>query len=377
MPTTSRVTDELRAEIVAARRDRAVRAELRAVGMILLRLAAIADPRSRAFAASVLNIDMHGSDPDDLETLTALVDAAGGLLRRIGERGVLVVKDVTSILSMDRTLRARVLAALREVYDGRWTREVGSSGGNFLSWRGRIAVIGAVTTAWDTHHEVVATMGDRFVLLRTDSTIHRLEAGRQAIANIGFETEMRAELAAAIGGVIAGMDTEPATLTAAETEVLLAAANLATRARTAVEHDFRQDVVDAHAPEACTRFAKQLGQVVRGSVAIGLSRTDGMALALRCARDSVPPLLLALLRYLALCPSAATADVRSGLDKPRATVDRGLQALHALGLATVSETSSTGNDGKKRTQWRYSLADGVDPGVLVERKTSSRRVVSG
>jgi hypothetical protein len=75
MPTTSRVTDELRAEIVAARRDRAVRAELRAVGMILLRLAAIADPRSRAFAASVLNIDMHGSDPDDLETLTALVDA--------------------------------------------------------------------------------------------------------------------------------------------------------------------------------------------------------------------------------------------------------------------------------------------------------------
>ena len=75
MSTTSHVTDELRAEIVAARRDRAERAELRAVGMTLLRLAAIADPRSRAFAASVARIDMHGSDPDDLEALTALVDA--------------------------------------------------------------------------------------------------------------------------------------------------------------------------------------------------------------------------------------------------------------------------------------------------------------
>ena len=75
MRVLNHLNDDLRAEIVAARRDRAVRAELRAVGMTLLRLAAIADPRSRAFAASVLSIDMHGSDPDDLETLTALVDA--------------------------------------------------------------------------------------------------------------------------------------------------------------------------------------------------------------------------------------------------------------------------------------------------------------
>ena len=46
--------------------------------------------------------------------------ATGGLLRRIGERGVMVVKDVTTILSMDRNMRGEVLAALREVYDGRW-----------------------------------------------------------------------------------------------------------------------------------------------------------------------------------------------------------------------------------------------------------------
>jgi hypothetical protein len=72
--------------------------------------------------------------------------ATGGLLRRIGDRGVLVIKDVKSILSMDRNMRAKVLAALREVYDGRWYREVGADGGRILEWRGRIAVIGAVTT---------------------------------------------------------------------------------------------------------------------------------------------------------------------------------------------------------------------------------------
>jgi hypothetical protein len=45
--------------------------------------------------------------------------ATGGLLRKIGDRGILVIKDVTSILSADRNVRASVLAAVREIYDGR------------------------------------------------------------------------------------------------------------------------------------------------------------------------------------------------------------------------------------------------------------------
>ena len=56
-------------------------------------------------------------------------DATGGLLRKMGDRGVLVIKDVTSMLSMDTQPRGQVLAALREVYDGRWYRNVGADGG--------------------------------------------------------------------------------------------------------------------------------------------------------------------------------------------------------------------------------------------------------
>jgi hypothetical protein len=63
-------------------------------------------------------------------------DASGGLLRQIGEQGVLVIKDVTSILSMGRELRAEVMAALREIYDGRWVRTVGTDGGRTLEWHG-------------------------------------------------------------------------------------------------------------------------------------------------------------------------------------------------------------------------------------------------
>jgi hypothetical protein len=58
--------------------------------------------------------------------------ATGGLLRKIGDRGVLVIKDVTSILSAARETRGCVLAAIREIYDGRWERNVGPDGGQMI-----------------------------------------------------------------------------------------------------------------------------------------------------------------------------------------------------------------------------------------------------
>jgi hypothetical protein len=190
-------------------------------------------------------------------------DATGGLLQKLGEHGLLVVKDVTSILSMDRNARAEVLAALREVYDGRWSRNVGTDGGRTLDWAGRITLIGAVTTAWDRAHDVVASMGDRFVLVRVDSTTGRQAAGLRAIGNAGSEIKMREELAAAVGGVLVKLELEPAPLDEDETNLLLAAADLVTLARTGVDYDSRGDVIDAHAPEMPTRFAKQLAQIVR------------------------------------------------------------------------------------------------------------------
>ena len=60
--------------------------------------------------------------------------ATGGLLRQIGDRGLLVIKDVTSILSMNRDTRATVLAALREIHDGHWARNLGTDGG--APWTG-------------------------------------------------------------------------------------------------------------------------------------------------------------------------------------------------------------------------------------------------
>jgi hypothetical protein len=291
-------------------------------------------------------------------------NATGGLLRKIGDRGVLVIKDVTSILSADRNTRGVVLAALREIYDGRWERNVGSDGGQTLTWTGRIAIVGAVTTVWDASHAVMAVMGDRFVLIRSDSTAGRVAAGNKAIRNTGTETAMRTELATAVGGIVGHIDSN-GTFELRDDEIhqLIKAADIVTYARTAVERDYRGDVIDAHAPEMPTRFAKQLAQMVRGSLALGMSRQAAMRLALRCARDSVPPLRIEILLDLASHPRSRAIDVSHNVTRPLRTVRRELEALHMLKLLRCDEEKSAVDENK--TIWRYSLAEAFDRATLL------------
>ena len=288
-------------------------------------------------------------------------DATGGLLRVMGPRGVLVIKDVTSILSMDRNTRGAVLAALREIHDGRWQRNVGTDGGRTLGWRGRIAVIGAVATAWDRAHDVIASMGDRFVVLRMVSTTGRMAAGRQAIRNTGDEVARRAQLAESVADVLSTVSTEDAIeLTDLERDRILSAADVVALCRTGVDYDYRGDVIDAHAPEMPTRLAKQLAQVLRGAVAIGLDRSAGLRLALRCARDSMRPLRMVILDDVAANPGARTIEVRRRLNKPRNTVDRQLQAQHMLGVSSCEEVE----EGSRGSSWYYRVATTIDPDVL-------------
>jgi hypothetical protein len=294
-------------------------------------------------------------------------NSTGGLLKKLEPRGFLVIKDFTSILSMSGDARQSVLAALREIHDGYWRRELGVDGGTTLEWRGRIGLVGAVTTAWDTHHSVIASLGDRFVLVRTDSTgTARMDAGARALANIGHEQQMRSELAEAVRGVLVGVDPQRGdlALTAEEGQRLLAAANLATVLRTPVEIDYRREVVSAHALEMPTRFPKELGMMVRGGIALGMERERAMALALRCARDSCPPLKLACLEDVWRNPYTLTRPAAARINRPHKTVDREMEALQSLGLIVHVDQSGQSRRGDPATYWAWVVARGIDPRVL-------------
>jgi hypothetical protein len=141
------------------------------------------------------------------------------------------------------------------------------------------------------------------------------------------------------------------------------AADLVTLARTGVETDYRGDIIDAHAPEMPTRFAKHLTQIMRGAIAIGMAHDDALKLVIRCARDSVPQLRQAVLRDVAAHPDTRVLDVRRRLQRPRTTIDRTLAALHILGLLTCREEEQD-YGGKPRHVRHYSVAAHIDLTVL-------------
>jgi hypothetical protein len=212
-------------------------------------------------------------------------------------------------------------------------------------------------------------MGDRFVLVRVDSTVGRLAAGRRATRNTGNERLMRAELAAAADAVLESADVgAPVSPSEDEAERLLLAADLVTRARTGVEFD-RGAVEFVHAPEAPTRFAKQLTQLFRGGVAIGMTRADALALALRCARDSMPPLRLSILEVVAAEPGSTGRQVSLRIrGAGRSTVYRWIDALSAMGLivdqVAEGDQAAEGVMPGAATSSRWVLAEDVDLSVL-------------
>ena len=137
-------------------------------------------------------------------------------------------------------------------------------------------------------------------------------------------------------------------------------------ARTAVERDYQGEVIDAHAPEMPTRFAKQLAQMIRGAVAIGTTPQAAMRLAIRCARDSIPPLRREILLDVAANPGSRPGDVRKRVGRPWRTVKREMESLYMLRLLEcVEEEEDHGYGEKMRTTWRYSLAAGFDRDTLL------------
>jgi hypothetical protein len=172
-------------------------------------------------------------------------------------------------------------------------------------------------------------------------------------------------LAAAVGGVVGHCCTDNIPVTKDESQRILKAADIVTMARTAVERDYQGEIIDAHAPEMPTRFAKQLTQIVRGGVAVGMTRWRAMQLAIRCARDSIPPLRLAILLDIAVNPLSRPGDTRARINKPWRTVKREMEGLHMLGLLVCDE-ETVEREGKDKTKWLYSLNPDLDCATLLD-----------
>jgi hypothetical protein len=177
---------------------------------------------------------------------------------------------------------------------------------------------------------------------------------------------MRTELAHSAGALINHASKTEYVPTDEQVDQLIKAADIVTAARTGVERDYRGEIINAHALEMPTRFAKQLGQLVRGAVSIGATVEHAMRLAIRCARDSIPPLRCEILLDIAANPRSEPHEVHRRIGRPRHTVRRELEALYMLRLLQCEETDEENDKGKVvRTVYEYSLGKDLDQATLL------------
>jgi hypothetical protein len=267
--------------------------------------------------------------------------ARGGLLKQIGEFGICVLKDFGSILAMHAESRAEVLAALREIYDGSWTRHVGSAGGLTLTWKGKLALVFAATGVIDAHYAVIGSMGDRFLFSRLAPASGQKQFDR-ALQHVGATTkQMRQELAEAVAQLFAGRKTKPQPITKDEAKRIGDAICLVVRLRGAVARDrYHRDIEAIYGAEGTARIGLALERLLAGLDTLGMDRKAALKVVVSVALDSVPPLRRKAYECVDKCrrdllgePVAIeTTKVAVALGLPTVTTRRVLEELVAYGL---------------------------------------------
>ena len=257
-------------------------------------------------------------------------NATGGLLREIGEFGIVAMKDFGSVLSMHHEKVAQVLAALREISDGSWTRSLGTDGGRSYSWAGKMGLVAGVTPIVDAHLSVMSVLGDRFLLYRFPRALET-ETSDRALSNEGDEKEMREELMLAVQSVYGRIDRTKIGKAPKDTrDRITNLAIITVHARSGVERDWRHEITLIPEAESPPRVAKQLLKMLNSLRAIGVEDTEAWRLTIKCALDSIPNLRRQVLEFLLASERPlSTLAIAGNLGYPEPTVRRALEDLKA------------------------------------------------
>jgi hypothetical protein len=281
----------------------------------------------------------------------------GGLLAEIGRFGVIACKDFTSILSASPDARTTVMAALREIYDGKWIRHLGTSGGRVVAWKGNVGFVGAVTEVIDLHAATIGTMGERFVFYRLPELDdeERLELGHASMGLTGSQDAMRLELAEEVEGFLAGAKLSPELpeLSFDNMRRLVLLADLATKRRSSVERSGRDREIElVPQSEALGRLQSELVQLGRGLTWIGVGPERIDELLAKVALDGMSKNGRAIVDYFVgqgrnLVPTSR--DIANQLRLPTPATHRALEDIAAHGV--VEKFGSSGAHSWRASEW--------------------------
>jgi len=255
-------------------------------------------------------------------------------LHRIGSDGVLIAADFSTFTSNPKTLQV-ILAQLRRIYDGNFSREFGTDENmEERSWHGRLTLLAGAVPDIDRHYSLFQKLGERFVRLRWERA-GGVETGLKAMEHTPkVAEELKASVHAILRPILPKPQIAPYVPDAIKRKIA-SLSELIALARTYIERDgHSRDASGIPVTEGNTRLPQQLCQLARGSVLLdGRAEVDDSdyQLVQRAAFDSIPPDRAEVLRAILVGKSAFS------LGLPKATVARANEDLTLSGVLTEQD----------------------------------------
>jgi hypothetical protein len=278
-----------------------------------------------------------------------------GLLPELPERALLQVKDLTTLLSESSATRDRLFACMREVYDGRYIRELGTKR---VEWEGSVGMIAAVTDAIFTVD--LGIMGERFCYycLPPSSSVDDQLACWVAGDHAGHEAAVRRDLSRKVTRLLSSLEFPSILPSMDEGDEgrLITLADLGARCRSSVVRGgVSRDIELVPQPERPMRLFNQLRRIHAALIVLGATEETIWRLLPEVALGGVHPdrrRVIEALLDAALDLATSTVGGRVGL--PDTSARRHLQDLRALGIIerTGAGPERWGASAWLREQWR-------------------------
>jgi len=207
-----------------------------------------------------------------------------GLLADLGDHcnALVTVSDLPSVLEGGSA------AALRDVYDGGYTRTTDRAS---LSWEGRVTLLGGASPAIDAFGAQTEPLGSRCVLFRLPAfTDEQRDAVQAMIAGRTNASEVRADLSRQVQAIV---ETARARLGSvelqADTRTLVSqVAGIAGYGRATVPRDVAGDPQDAAHWEEPARLTQQLLGLARALSALEVGDVAVRRIVRRAALSCIP-----------------------------------------------------------------------------------------
>lgn len=220
---------------------------------------------------------------------------------------VLIIKDLSPLLTMRRDSRGTIISDLRDAYDGFSDDAFGNVGK--VSYESRFSVLAASTLSVERYSAVDEELGERFIKFRARASDNRAKV-RRAIENVGRDSQQRGEIIQAIDRFLDQIPKDlPSEVPVELQEPLILLSDFTATARSSVARDRNHTLYYIPRPEVGTRLGKELGKLLLALACIRGKRVpdeDDLKTACRVAEDCLPPNRLLVLRSVR-CGHACTS----------------------------------------------------------------------